>query len=74
MTFDLSAIEATQNLAIDDPCEFRYPARSEWRPGRVVLNGGGYYWHVLDDETGKIVRGLYIEHVRAVGTDPWSTP
>lgn len=31
------------------------------------------YWHVRDDETGETTRALYIEHVRAVGTDPWGT-
>lgn len=75
MTFSeiLADVQKTERLAPGDPCEFRYPARSEWRPGRVVLNGGGYYWKVLDDETGEVARGLYIEHVWAPGTDPWGT-
>lgn len=69
----LDDLRATEALEPGDPCEFRYPARREWRPGHVEHNGGSYYWHVTDDETGATTQGLYIEHVRAVGTDPWGT-
>lgn len=68
-----SDIQRTEQLAPGDPCEFRHPARAEWRPGRVEHNGGYGYWHVRDDETGTTSRSLYIEHVRAPGTDPWGT-
>lgn len=61
----------TERLQPGDECEFRYPARREWRPGYVVSNGGSYYWQVQDKETGRTCSGLYIEHVRAPGTDPW---
>ena len=67
----LSDLERTERLRTGEPCEFRYPARSEWRMGTVVANGGSSYWQVRDDETGEIARALYIEHVRAPGTDPW---
>jgi hypothetical protein len=69
----LSDLEQTERLAAGDPCEFRYPARREWRRGVVVHNGGSGFWHVRDDETGETNRALYIEHVRAPGTDPWQS-
>lgn len=65
-------LEKTEVLAPGDPCEFRYPARTEWRAGWVTRNGRAGYWRVVDQETGEEVDGLYIEHVRAPGTDPWS--
>lgn len=65
-----TALERTEALLPGDKCEFRYPARSEWLPGTVVRNGGAGYWAVDPDE-GKRAHGLYIEHVRAPGTDPW---
>lgn len=67
----LSDMQRTEQLKVGEACEFRFPARREWRPGRVEVNGGSYFWQILDDETGKSVQGLYIEHVRAPGTDPW---
>jgi hypothetical protein len=69
---NLDDMRATQELAPGDACEWRYPARSEWNPGRVVSNGGSGYWKVEDD-LGGVHGGLYIEHVRAPGTDPWGT-
>jgi hypothetical protein len=69
----LDDLRHTEDLAPGDPCEFRYPAVATWRPGRVVHNGGSGYWRVTD-ESGDEVQGLYIEYVRAVGTDPWGTP
>jgi hypothetical protein len=67
----LSDLQQTERLTPRDACEFRYPARDEWRRGFVVFNGGSGYWHVEDAVTGDIARGLYIEHVRAPGTNPW---
>jgi hypothetical protein len=69
--FGLSDLHRTEALEPGDPCEWRYPARSEWNLGRVVRNGGSGYWRITDDESGDEVQGLYIEWVRAVGTDPW---
>lgn len=66
-----TALQQVEALREGDACEFRYPARREWRPGVVVRNGGGWYWHVRDVQTGRTCEGLYIEHVRAPGTDPW---
>lgn len=71
MTNPCTDLHLTEQLKPGDPCEFRYPARMEWRKGVVVRNGGSYYWYVKDAETGEETRGLYIEHVRAPGTDPW---
>lgn len=62
----------TEALRPGDACEFRFPARREWRAGMLVHHGGYGYWRVLDTETGEHVGGLHIEHVRASGTDPWS--
>lgn len=67
----LADIRATEELAAGDACEFRFPARRSWRQGVVVLAGGSGFWHVRDVETGKTHRSLYMEHVRAPGTDPW---
>ncbi len=67
----LTDLEKTEALSAGDPCEFRYPARRDWHSGFVLCNGGLHYWTVQVVETGKKVYGLYIEHVRAVGTDPW---
>lgn len=64
-------LRLTEQLRPGDDCEFRYPAFGGWRPGVVIKNGGYGYWWIEDDATGKIVRGCYIEHVRATGTDPW---
>lgn len=66
----LTDLQRTEQLAEGDPCEFRHPASRRWQPGTVVLNGGSSYWHVRDAQ-GCSVTGLYIEHVRAPGTDPW---
>lgn len=72
-----SDLQRTEQLAVGDPCEFRYPARSEWRSGHVASNGAAGYWSVCDDvcddESNALASGLYIEHIRAVGTDPWGT-
>jgi hypothetical protein len=67
----LTDLRLTERLAPGDECEFRYPARPGWRKGVVVKNGGSYYWKVRDTETGEVNHALYIEHVRAPGTDPW---
>lgn len=69
-------LERTLALAEGDACEFRYPARSEWLPGTVMCNGGAWYWSVRDESSaearrGQVCRALYIEHVRAPGTNPW---
>lgn len=73
----LNDIRTTRDLKPGEPCEFRYPARRDWLPGTVVVNGGGFHWEVRDDSDaedrkGEINTALYIEHVRALGTDPWS--
>lgn len=67
----MTDLEKTEALRPGDACEFRFPARREWRPGTVDINGGWGWWRVIDTETGKRCDGLYIEHVRAPGTDPW---
>lgn len=72
----VSDLRKTEQLSPGDVCEFRYPARSAWQPGIVVHNGGSLYWQVRDmgdseNRRGQIAAGLYIEHVRAPGTDPW---
>lgn len=72
-TVPVTDLDKTMALRTGDPCEFRFPARTEWRPGRVEANGGAGYWEVWDDKSGRLCHGLYIEHVRAVGTDPWFT-
>lgn len=68
-----SDLMKTQALQEGDACEWRYPARRTWKPGTVKFNGGGGYW-VITDADGIERHGLYIEHVRAVGTDPWGKP
>jgi hypothetical protein len=67
----LADLKKTEELAAGDACEFRYPARRQWRGGVVVTNGGSGYWAVRDDKTGEVCEALHIEHVRAPGTDPW---
>lgn len=64
MSWWLEKIEA---LRPGDACEFRYPARKEWRRATVVHNGMAHWWKVLDEETGKPVDAIYIEHVRLPG-------
>jgi len=74
-----------ENLKPGDPCEFRFPARSYWKPAKVVSNGGGSYWEVevteefTDAESGEVskvgdrVRGLHIEMIRPPGSEEaWS--
>lgn len=71
----LSKIEA---LRPGDPCDFHYPARTEWLPGTVVVNGGAGWWTVRDDSDvegrrGREQSGLYIEGIRCPGqTEAWS--
>jgi hypothetical protein len=67
----LAGLRATEALRPGDECEFRFPARNEWRRGMVAKNGGPGYWRVIDVVDDRQVDGLYIEHVRAPGTDPW---
>lgn len=62
-------LDKTERLATDDPCEFRFPARGQWHPGIVVVNGGYGYW-IVRGEDG-CTYSLYIENVRAPRTDPW---
>jgi hypothetical protein len=62
----LRQIEA---LAPGDACEFHYPARSQWLPGTVVVNGGSGYWHIRDESDvegcrGRVAESIYIEQVR----------
>lgn len=70
----LDRIEA---LRPGDACEFHYPARTEWLPGTVVVNGGPHWWTIRDDSDvegrrGKEQSGLYIEGIRCVGqTEAW---
>lgn len=68
----LESFKDAEELRPGDRCEFHYPARSAWQPGTVVRNGGSGYWEVRDEgdsegKRGVVARGLYIEHVRAVG-------
>lgn len=63
-------LDKTEALKAGDPCEFRTNISPEWKPGRVIRNGGAYYWRILDEETGQ-THFWYIENVRAPGTDPW---
>lgn len=65
----LSKIEA---LRPGDACEFKYPARPDWRRGTVKRNGGASYWEVVDEAEQRVVSGIYIEHVRLPGqTEAW---
>lgn len=71
-------LTAIERLKPGDACEFRYPARADWIPGRVVVNGGSGYWEIQPTasdhktETGHVAGGLYIEHVRLPGqTEAW---
>lgn len=75
----MSWLDDIENLKPGDPCEFRFLARSYWKPAKVVSNGGSGYWTVevteafTDEEsgshhpTGDRVSGLYIEHIRPPG-------
>lgn len=67
----MTDLAKTETLPAGAACEFRYPAVNVWRPGVVVHNGGTGYWQVRNEATGELAHGLYIEHVRAPGTDPW---
>lgn len=73
----INGMRATEALKPGDECEFRFPARREWFPGVVVKNGGSGFWSVRqsegseDYEAGSVHNSLYIEFVRAPGTDPW---
>lgn len=69
----MTDLDKTKALRPGDRCEFRYPAREQWLLGTVIVNGGSGYWRICDDRTFKESGGFYIEHVRAVGTDPWSS-
>jgi len=62
----MSWIEDIEAMAPGDPCEFRYPARSEWLPGTIVKNGGYGYWEVRNAD-GQVKYGLYAEQIRAPG-------
>lgn len=59
-----------EKLLPGDQCEFRFPARSDWHSGIVIINGMGSYWTIQstessDDTTdGQLVTGLYIEYIR----------
>jgi hypothetical protein len=66
----MSALRQTEALKTGDRCYFRFPARQAWHPGTVVHNGGSGYWRIRD-EKGQEHGGLYIEHVRPVGANPW---
>jgi hypothetical protein len=81
----MSWLRKIENLKPGDACEFRWPARSIWRKGEVVLNGGAGYWVVkltesyIDEEHGGMhdagaeAHGIYIEHVRLPGqTEAWN--
>lgn len=67
----LTDLQRTEQLKHGDSCEFEYPAVKGWRQGTVIRNGGEGYWYVRDEETGEVNWSLYIENVRAPGTDPW---
>lgn len=60
-------IESIKAMRTGDPCEWRYPARTEWLPGVVVVNGGPYFWTVAHPDGEVASRSLYAEHVRAPG-------
>lgn len=66
----MTDLEKTEALKPGDPCEFRFPARTTWLKGTVVKNGGSGYW-TIRCVSSAIEHGLYIEYVRAPGTDPW---
>lgn len=59
-------IEEITALKPGDPCEWRFPARPDWRKGTVVRNGGSGYWHIRD-EGGEVHKALYAEYVKAAG-------
>jgi hypothetical protein len=62
----MSWVEEVEALTVGSPCEWRFPARTEWQRGTVVVAGGSSYWTVKD-ENGAEHGGLYIEHIKAVG-------
>lgn len=71
-------LNAIEDLKPGDACEFHYPARSNWCPAIVVVNGGSGYWEVRrtssdeDGVDGEIVTGIYIEGIRLPGqTEAW---
>lgn len=81
----MSWLSDIENLKPGDPCEFRFPARSYWKPAKVVSNGRSGYWEVevtedfTDQESGSHhpvgdrVKGLYIEMIRPPGCEEaWS--
>lgn len=59
-------VRQTKALTPGDPCEWHYPARREWKKGKVVRNGDSGYWEV-EDEDGQRVKGLYVEMIKAQG-------
>lgn len=62
-----------EDLRPGDACEFRYPARTEWRRATVRVNGMHSWWTVFDEIENKIVEGLYIEMIRLPGqTEAWA--
>lgn len=70
----LAKIEA---LKPGDACEFHYMARTQWLPGTVIENGGGWYWQIRDESGVDNNRGqtatVWIENVRLPGqTEAWS--
>lgn len=71
-------LEKIEALKPGDPCEFHYPARSQWIPGVVVENGGSGFWSVRDESDtesrrGQVTTSLYIEMIRLPGqTEAWS--
>lgn len=75
---DITWLRKIEALAPGDACEFHYPARAQWLPGTVVVNGGSGYWSIRDDSDvegrrGKVSESLYIEQVRLPGqTEAWS--
>jgi len=70
---DVQWLRKIEALRPGDACEFKYPARVDWRRGTVKRNGGSGYWEVFDETDQKLVSGIYIEHVRLPGqSEAWS--
>lgn len=74
---DTTWLDRIEALQPGDRCEFHYPARNEWLPGKVVRNGGSGYWEIADESAGRSRDGLanvYIEGVRLPGqAEAWPT-
>lgn len=67
MKRDITWLDRIEALQPGDRCEFHYPARNEWLPGKVVRNAGSGMWEIADESKTRTRGGLanvYIEGIR----------